>query len=91
MTDTLAAITRSWYTTESPLSSTEELFDWIQERNAKTDVQIRKIPLESCGDWFYDDVEGHVRNSGRTFFSVTGYWQTTPEGNLICSAYHDTK
>lgn len=83
MTDTLAAITRSWYTTESSLNSTQELLDWIRERNAKTDVQIRKIPLESCGDWYYDNVEGHVRNSGRTFFSVTGYQHTTSDGMLL--------
>lgn len=82
MKDTLCSIVKSWYTTESPLCCTQELLDWIYECNTRTDVQIQKIPLESCGDWFYDNVEGHVRNSSRTFFSVTGYQEATPDGIL---------
>lgn len=82
MQDTLLSIVQSWYTTESSLGSTRELLDWIRERNAKTEVQIRKIPLESCGDWFYDRAEGTVRNQGRTFFSVTGLQQTAHDGTV---------
>lgn len=82
MKDTLSSIVRSWYITESPLDSTQELLDWIRERNAKTDVQIRKIPLVSCGDWIYDRSEGGIHNQGRTFFSVTGYQQTMPDGSI---------
>lgn len=83
MKDTLLSIARSWYTAESPLGSTQELLEWIRDRNAKTDVQIQKIPLESCGNWFYDHGEGRIRNQSRTFFSVTGYQQTLPDGTML--------
>lgn len=83
MINTLSSIVNSWYTTESSLGDTQELLDWIRERNAKTDVHIRKIPLESSGDWLYDCVEGSIRNRNRTFFSIIGCRQAAPDGVLF--------
>lgn len=80
MNKTILSIAKSWFITKSSLNTTEELLDWIKERNDKTEVQIKKISLTSCGDWFYDKYDGYIHNPARSFFTVTGFQQKTPDG-----------
>lgn len=71
MTDTLKSITRSWGS-DSSISPSSDILQWVNERNASTEVEISKIPLEECSSWFYDSTEGCIRNEGRSFFTITG-------------------
>ncbi len=72
MNATLHSIAVSWCVEEG-VNSTAELLDWVRERNENVEVEIRKIPLEACGDWYYDRSEGCIRNRNASFFSVAGF------------------
>ncbi|WP_298069528.1 NDP-hexose 2,3-dehydratase family protein, partial [uncultured Mailhella sp.] len=69
---TLLSIAKSWRCTDSGVNPTADLLAWVEERNAETEVVIRKIPLEECAPWFYDSAEGCIRNQNRSFFTITG-------------------
>ncbi len=72
MTDALVSIARSWAATDRAITSTEDILSWVRERNANTEVNISKIPLEKCKPWFWDPEEGCIRNSSRSFFHIIG-------------------
>ena len=72
MSDTLRAIVQSWIELDSIVTPTVELLEWVRQRNAETAVEIHKIPLENCAPWFYDTIEGCIRNDDRSFFTVAG-------------------
>lgn len=73
MKDTVEAMVKSWGATESSVSSTAEILEWIQRRNRETMVDIRRISLEEMGDWFYSKEEGVLRNQKGSFFKVSGF------------------
>lgn len=71
--DSIIKIFESWATTENPLNSTEEILDWVKEKNEAAAVRIRKVPYDyKDGDWFYDEKEGMIRNKNHTFFQISG-------------------
>ena len=51
---------------------TSELLEWIYELNNSIDVCIKKIGLPECVSWFYDETEGEIRNTSRSFFQIKG-------------------
>lgn len=61
----------------------EALLEWIRERNTKQKVDIRKISLEECAPWFYDEKLGWIRNSGMTFFQVLGAVQKSKDHETV--------
>lgn len=69
---TLCSIVRSWCTPESSENTFGELQAWIDQLNAGTRVEIRKIPLSEGFPWFYDQEEGCIRNQDRSFFTIKG-------------------
>lgn len=72
MKNTLISMVNSWCLKDSTVSSTKDILDWILERNKNTAVDIKKISLDKCHPWFYDPVDGCIRNENRSFFSITG-------------------
>lgn len=76
MDQTLLSIAKSWCRTESAVNPTDGLLEWIARRNEEVSVEIRKVGLGACGDWFYDEAEGCIHNQGHTFFSVCGLRHT---------------
>ena len=60
---------------ENPLHTYADLNDWLEERNNRTHVEIRHIPLEECKPWLYDDEKGCIRNEDNTFFQIYGLKQ----------------
>lgn len=82
MNHTLHAIANSWTVTEG-VQSTDELLRWIARRDRDTVVDIRKSSLEGDGFWFYDLIEGCIRNQNRSFFSITGFRKQMPDGSLL--------
>lgn len=79
MTNTLLSIAESWGKTEG-LHKLDELLAWVRQRNKDIKVDIRKIPLEESGFWFYDREEGCIRNQNRSFFQITGFENRTVDG-----------
>lgn len=73
MKETVEALVRSWASVDSPVTPTAEILDWIQERNRKAQVDIRKVSLPELGDWFYAEEEGVLRNQAGSFFKVAGF------------------
>lgn len=55
------------------------ILDFIKERNDKTFVDIKKIPLEACSPWFYDDSAGSIHNGAHSFFEILGAKYTSSE------------
>lgn len=60
---------------ENAIHTTEELLDWIRERNETLDVKIDRIGLSECRPWYYDESEGCIRNESRSFFQIYGLKQ----------------
>lgn len=73
MKDTVEAMVKSWGATESSVSSTAEILEWIQKQNRETMVDIRRISLKEMSDWFYSKEEGVLRNQKGSFFKVSGF------------------
>lgn len=83
MDQVLSQIARSWSVTDSSLHSTEELLDWVRERNETVAVEIHKVSPEPDGFWFYDREEGRIRNRNRSFFSISGFRSCLPDGQIL--------
>lgn len=70
---TLIRLIESWATTVNPYNSTEEILAWVEEKNRKVKVAIRKRTYDYSGpDWHYDAVRGEIRNRTGTFFQIRG-------------------
>lgn len=69
----LVQIIESWASTENPINSTEEILEWIKQRNCETSVKINKIIYEYNDDfWYYDPERGEIRNKNDIFFQIKG-------------------
>lgn len=70
----LVRLMESWALTENPMNSTEELLQWINEKNAETIVNIKKIPYiyDEADFWYYDEENGEIRNKDSSFFQIKG-------------------
>lgn len=66
-------LVRSWATTDSRITPTDKILQWVEQKNAETQVEIRKIPISEMNDWFYAPEEGVLRNQGGSFFKVSGF------------------
>lgn len=66
-------LVRSWATTESPITPTEEILQWIEQRNRETHVEIHRISINEMADWFYSSEEGVLRNQKGSFFKISGF------------------
>lgn len=82
MTDTLCMIAGSW-SQEDGVCATQELLDWIYDRNQTVAVDIHKASMEDGGFWFYDGEEGCIRNQNRSFFTITGFQQRKSDGSVL--------
>lgn len=78
----LMRLIESWATTENPFNSTEDILNWIEEKNRDVKVEIRKIPYDYTGDnWHYDPEKGEIRNKAGSFFQIKGL-QKTVDGEV---------
>ncbi len=71
--DFVKQLVLSWATTDSRVTPTEEILRWVDKRNRETHVDIRRIPMEEMGSWYYDSDEGVIRNKQGSFFKVSGF------------------
>lgn len=70
---TLMRLMESWATTENPFNSTEEILEWVREKNNTTKVSIKKEKYDYKGsNWHYDAELGEIRNKTGSFFQIRG-------------------
>lgn len=80
---TLMRLMESWATTYNPFNSTEEILEWVAEKNKNTSVQIKKKKYDYSGeDWHYDSLLGEIRNKSGSFFQIKGL-QKFEDGKII--------
>ena len=63
----------SWANTIGTVNSTDEIIQWIEEKNNTTKVNIKKISLAACAPWYYDADKGIITNRSQSFFSLSGF------------------
>lgn len=71
--DIIGQLVRSWAAKDSCVTTTEEILQWVAQRNQETYVEIHKIPLHEAKDWFYAKEEGMLRNKQGSFFKISGF------------------
>lgn len=62
----------SWATTDNPFNSTEDILEWVKQKNESTKVNISKIPYKYDGFWYYDKETGEIKNRNNSFFQIKG-------------------
>lgn len=63
---------KSALTLENPFNSTEEILEWVRERNRQVEVNITRIPFNRMRNWFIDDGQVKLQHSSGRFFSIEG-------------------
>lgn len=63
----------SWANTTGTVNSTDEIIQWIEEKNNSIKVNIKKINLAACAPWYYDADKGIITNQSQSFFSISGF------------------
>ena len=70
----------SLLTTDNPITSTEQLRIWIEQRNREVQVDVQLIPFKEMDGWYVDD-EGSLRHNSGRFFTIQGIHVETDYGN----------
>ena len=65
------------------LHSVQELLAWIDQKTKSSKVELRKISLDECEPWHYDEKFGEIRNCKGSFFQISGIRQTRSDGRII--------
>ena len=73
-------IIKSLLTTDNPFNSTDELRQWIEQRNNEVEVRIEKVPFIEMVKWHIDE-DGSIHHDSGRFFSIIGIDVTTDYGN----------
>ena len=69
----------SLLTTDNPFNSTEELCEWIEQRNREVHVDVNLIPFNEMEGWHVDE-DGSLRHNSGKFFSIEGIHVETDYG-----------
>lgn len=69
----------SLLTTDNPFNSTEDLRDWIVQRNREVHVDVELIPFKELDGWHVDE-NGCLRHNSGKFFSIEGIHIETDYG-----------
>ncbi len=80
---TLYAITKSWMAKESAVTSTEDILNWVAERNFVISVDVKRSRLSDSSFWFYDKETGVIRNHNNSFFSIAGFEKYMGAGHVV--------
>ena len=64
-------IIRSLLTDSNPFNSTEEIKEWIVQRNRQVEVKIEQIPFDRMKLW-HSDPDGSLHHDSGRFFSIVG-------------------
>lgn len=64
-------IIKSLLTENNPFNSTQELKEWIEQRNREVTVKVEQIPFAQLDKW-HSDEDGCVHHDSGRFFSIVG-------------------
>ncbi len=79
----LMRLIESWATTDNPFNSTEDILEWVAQKNSSIKVDINVIPYGYDGDnWHYDYDKGEIRNKDGSFFQIKGL-QKSIDGEVV--------
>ncbi|WP_287984899.1 NDP-hexose 2,3-dehydratase family protein [Diaphorobacter sp.] len=70
--DTELLFLRSALTVENPFNSTQQVLEWIQERNRQVKVRVDRIPFTQMKSWGFDAERSRLAHSSGSFFSIDG-------------------
>lgn len=73
-------IIRSLLTDKNPFNSTEEIKQWIEQRNREVEVKVEKIPFADMRMW-HSEGDGSLRHDSGRFFSIVGIDVQTDYGS----------
>lgn len=83
MNTSIEKIIQSWACKAGKVYTSEEILNWVEERNATVNVNIRKINPDEDMVWKYIPKEGIIANPTRSFFTITGYKGNNIEQPII--------
>ena len=64
-------IIRSLLTNTNPFNSTEDIRQWIENRNHEVEVKVERIPFSDMKLW-HSDADGCIHHDSGRFFSIVG-------------------
>ena len=73
-------IIRSLLTDKNPFNSTEEIKQWIEQRNREVEVKVEKIPFADMRMW-HSEEDGSLHHDSGRFFSIVGIDVQTDYGS----------
>ena len=81
---TLVRIFESWSITDNPINTTQEIIDWIKEKNKTAIVRVFKEQYNYTdkNNWYYDSGLGDIRNRNGSFFQIKGLQKFT-DSNVV--------
>ena len=68
-------------TEENPFISTQEVVQWLIERNRAIDVNVRKIKFKDLNQWGFEQNGYNLKHSSGKFFSIDGIRVRTNKGD----------
>ena len=72
---------RSLLTNKNPFNTTEELKQWIAQRNREVTVHVEQIPFADMKMW-HSDADGSIHHQSGRFFSIIGIDVRTDYGQV---------
>lgn len=73
-------IIKSLLTENNPFNSTQELKEWIEQRNREVTVNVEQIPFSQLDKW-HSEEDGSVHHDSGRFFSIVGIDVQTDYGD----------
>lgn len=70
---------KSLLTLDNPFNTTEQLQEWIENRNREVGVDVQLIPFSEMEGWLVDE-DGCLRHNSGKFFSIVGIHVETDYG-----------
>lgn len=64
-------IIRSLLTEDNPFNNTEDIIQWIKQRNKDIEICVEKIPLKAMNKWIFDE-DGCLHHKSGKFYSIKG-------------------
>lgn len=74
-------IVRSLLTEENPFNSTDNIREWIIQRNKEVVVDVKRIPFNEMKSWHSSD-DGSISHDSGRFFSIVGIDVQTDYGDV---------
>ena len=74
-------IIKSLLTQENPFNTTDEIRNWLKERNERVKVSVSQVPLKDLQKW-HIETDGSIHHDSGRFFSVVGIDVKTDYGTI---------